>query len=231
MTFIQVIDCKTHRADEVDRLMDDWVQATQGKRTATHSVVARDRSDPDHVVEIVEFPSYEEAMRNSHLPETDQIFHRLVAACDGEPTFTDLEVSRDEQLNTGMVRTFVEEVINGRNLDAADGLCTDGYTHHDPALTSYDLGLARAKEENARAFEAFEPMVAVEDLVAEGDRVCARLSYTGRHSGAYQGLEPTGREVSTTGHATFRLEDGKIAESWWNWDDLGVLRQIGAAGT
>ncbi|SEP83454.1 ester cyclase [Streptomyces radiopugnans] len=230
MTFIQVIDCRTHRADELDRLMDDWVRATQGKRTATHSIVARDRSDPDHVVEIVEFPSYEEAMRNSHLPETDRIFRRLAAACDEGPTFTDLEVSRDEQLNTGVVRTFIEEVINGRNLDVADGLCTDGYREHDPSLSSYDVRLAQAKEENQEILEAFQPVMTIEDLFAEGDKVCARLSYTGRHSGPYQGLEPTGKEITGTGHATFRLVDGKIAESWWNWDDLGLLRQVGAVG-
>ena len=45
MTFMQVIDCKTTRADELDRLMDAWVEATEGKRTATHSVVGRDRAD------------------------------------------------------------------------------------------------------------------------------------------------------------------------------------------
>ncbi|MGK5499694.1 ester cyclase [Streptomyces sp. URMC 125] len=230
MTFIQVIDCRTHRADELDRLMDDWVRATRGKRTATHSVVGRDRSDSAHVVEIVEFPSHEEAVRNSHLPETDRAFREMVRVCDTEPTFTDLEVSRDEQFNTGVVRTFVEEVINGRNLGAADGLCTGDYLEHDPSLSSHTVRLAQAKEENQEIMEAFQPVMTIESLIAEGDLVCARLSYTGRHTGAYRGLEPTGREVSGTGHATFRCVDGRIAESWWNWDDLGLLRQIGAVG-
>ncbi|GAA2424665.1 ester cyclase [Streptomyces macrosporus] len=228
MTFVQVIDCKTHQADKLDRLMDNWVKATQGKRTATHSIVGRDRSDSAHVVEIVEFPSYEEAMKNSRLPETDRIFRQLVEICDEAPTFTDLEVSRDEQLNTGVARTFVEEVINRRNYDVADALCTPDYKEHDPALSSYGIGLARAKEENREILEAFRPRLTVESMIAEGDLVSARLSYTGRHVGPFKGMEPTDREVMGTGHVTFRCENGKIAEGWWNWDDLGLLRQIGA---
>ncbi|QNE77231.1 ester cyclase [Streptomyces finlayi] len=228
MTFMQVIDCKTSRADELNSLMDSWIDATQGKRTATHSIVGRDRADATHVVEIVEFPSYEEAQKNSHLPETDRIFQEMVALCDGEPSFTDLDVVRDEQLNKILVRSFVDDVINARNIDAVDAMCTAGYREHDPSLSSYDLGLAQAKIENRETIEAFEPVVTIASLTAEGDVVCARLSFEGRHVGAYQGMEPTGRQISGTGHATFRCEGGKLAESWWNLDDLGLMQQLGA---
>jgi predicted SnoaL-like aldol condensation-catalyzing enzyme len=228
MTFMQVIDCRTNRADELNRLMDTWIESTQGKRTATHSIVGRDRADSTHVVEIVEFPSYEEAMKNSQLPETDRIFREMVALCEGEPSFTDLDVMRDEQLNKIVVRSFFENVINARNVDAADGICTDDYREHDPGLSSYDLGLAQAKAENKETIEAFEPVITIESLVAEGDTVCVRATYTGRHVGTYRGMEATGREISGTGHATFRCEGGKIAESWWNLDDLGLLQQLGA---
>ncbi|MDH2392526.1 ester cyclase [Streptomyces sp. HNM0663] len=227
MTFVQIIDCKTSRLDELNSLMDSWVQATQGKRTATHSIVGQDRSDATHVLEIVEFPSYEEAMRNSNLPETDRIFRELVALCDEMPSFTDLDVVRDEQLNKIAVSTFVEEVINKGNVDAADGLCADGYREHDPSLSSYDVDLARAKEENREIMEAFQPSATVESMIAEGDTVCLRFSFKGRHVGAYKGIEATDREVSGTGHATFRCEGGKLKESWWNVDDLGLMRQLG----
>ncbi|WP_031004237.1 ester cyclase [Streptomyces sp. NRRL F-5727] len=227
MTFVQVIDCKTSRADELNRLMDAWVEATQGKRTATHSIVGRDRADSTHVVEIVEFPSYEEAMQNSNLPETDRIFREMVALCDGEPSFTDLDVMRDEQLNKIVVRSFFEDVINGKNVDAADAICTSDYREHDPSLSSYDVGLEQAKAENQEIMAAFDPVATVESMVAEGDMVCVRASFKGRHVGAYQGMEATDREVSGTAHATFRCLGGKIAESWWNFDDLGLLKQLG----
>ena len=228
MTFVQVIDCKTSRADELNRLMDSWVEATQGKRTATHSIVGRDRADSTHVVEIVEFPSYEEAMKNSHLPETDRIFREMVALCDGEPSFTDLDVMRDEQLNKIVVRSFFEDVVNKGNIDAVDAMCTADYREHDPSLSSYDMGLAQAKAENREIMGAFQPVATIESLTAEGDMVCVRLSYKGRHVGTYKGMEATGRDVSGTGHATFRCQGGKLAESWWNTDDLGLMQQLGA---
>ncbi|CAL9643276.1 ester cyclase [Streptomyces sp. enrichment culture] len=231
MTFVQLIDCKTSDVDQLNRLMDSWVEATQGKRTATHSIVARDRADTAHVVEIVEFPSYEEAMKNSNLPETNRIFEQLVAACEETPTFTDLDVVQDHQLNKIVVRRFFDEVINAKNLDLADDLCTDGYREHDPALSTYDVDLAQAKRENGEILEAFGPRITVASMIAEGDLVSCRLTYEGRHTGAYQGIEPTGRNVAGTGHATFRCEGGRIAESWWNWDDLGLLRQMGVLDT
>lgn len=99
MAFVQIIDCRTDRLDELNRLMDDWVARTRGKRTASHALVGTDRSDGRHVVEIVEFPSYEDAMRNSRLPETDRIFREMVALCEAPPTFTDLDVIRDQRLD------------------------------------------------------------------------------------------------------------------------------------
>src|SRR4051812_47995171 len=104
MTFVQIIDCKTDARDEMNRLMDTWVEETRGKRTATHSIVAQDRDDTGHIVEIVEFPSYEDAMRNSDLPETTRIFEQLQALCEEPPRFTDLDVMRDEQLNKDTAR-------------------------------------------------------------------------------------------------------------------------------
>lgn len=95
MAFVQIIDCRTDRVDELNGLLDRWAEQTEGRRTVDHAMLATDRSDPRHVVEIVEFASYEDAMRNSRLPETDRIFREMVALCDGPPAFTDLDVVRD----------------------------------------------------------------------------------------------------------------------------------------
>ncbi|KRV48485.1 SnoaL-like polyketide cyclase [Wenjunlia vitaminophila] len=230
MTFVQVIDCKTSKVDELNRLMDDWVRATEGKRTATHSIVGRDRADSTHVVEIVEFPSYEEAVKNSKLPETDRIFQEMVAVCDQAPTFTDLEVLRDEQLNKIVVRAFFEEVANKRNFDAQSALCTADYREHSSSMPD-DMGLEESMAANRELHTALEPVVTIESLMEEGDLVSARFSFKGRHVGTFWGHEPTGREFSGTGQAIFRCQGGRIAESWWNLDDLGMLRQLGAGPT
>ncbi|SHE71269.1 hypothetical protein [Streptoalloteichus hindustanus] len=97
MAFVQLVDCHTDRLDEMNDLMDKWLERTQGKRTATHSVVGQDRADPHHFVEIVEFPSYDDALRNSNLPETHEIYQQMAALCDEPPRFVDLDVVRDER--------------------------------------------------------------------------------------------------------------------------------------
>ncbi|MEO3826158.1 hypothetical protein [Actinomadura sp. B10D3] len=98
MTFVQIIEYETDRQDELDPLFDQWAAATEGKRTATHEMHMRDRENPTHFVDIVEFPSYEEAMRNSDLPETQRLSGEMQELCTGGPRFMNLEVVRDEPL-------------------------------------------------------------------------------------------------------------------------------------
>jgi steroid delta-isomerase-like uncharacterized protein len=77
-------------------------------------------------------------------------------------------------------------------------------------------------------FEAFEDLKRpVEDLVAQGDKVVARWTSSGRHTGSFQGIPATGREVSTSGITIFRLERGKIVEEWSETDTIGLLQQLG----
>lgn len=147
MTFVQLIDCKTRKYDEMNQLMDSWAEATQGKRTATHAVVGRDRGADGHYVEIVEFPSYEEAMRNSGLPETNRIFEQLVALCDEAPTFTDLDVVRDEQLNKAAVSRFLLELCGRDEPAAYRTLFAQDYLDHDVAKGSETRGVDAFREE------------------------------------------------------------------------------------
>ncbi len=94
MRFAQLIEYKTSREDEVERLMDEWLESTSGRRTVTRAVVTADHDHPGTYFEFVEFPSYEEAMRNSKLPETDQFAQRMRALCEEEPKFHNLDVRR-----------------------------------------------------------------------------------------------------------------------------------------
>ena len=98
MSFIQIIEFTTSRADELDALLDEWLQKTEGKRTATRGIEARDRDRPNTYVQIIEFPSYEQAMANSELPETAEVATHLAELCDGPPTFRNLEVAREMQM-------------------------------------------------------------------------------------------------------------------------------------
>ncbi|MFK4101403.1 ester cyclase [Streptomyces sp. NPDC019531] len=232
MTFVQLIDCRTSRFDEMDRLMDTWVEQTKGKRTATHAVVGKDRSDSSHYVEIVEFPSYEEAMRNSNLPETDKIFRDLVALCDEMPTFTDLDVVRDEKLYADTARRFFETVALHGELPPLDGLIAQDYHDHDPAREQDAIGMDAMRREVGMWRGGFDFAFSLEDQMAQDDRVCNRWVWRGTHKGDFMGLAGTGRQVTMTGTTIFRFNpDGKIAEGWWQYDRIGLMQQLGALDT
>ncbi|MGW7405206.1 ester cyclase [Streptomyces sp. NPDC054833] len=229
MTFVQLIECRTSRLDEMNRLMDDWVEQTRGKRTATHAVVGKDRSDASHVVEVVEFPTYEDAMRNSNLPETGRIFQELVALCDEMPTFTDLDVVRDEQLYEGTVRRFLDTLATAGELPPLNDLLDEDIHSHDPINPQNTIGLDNARSEYRMWRSAFDFTFTVEDVLAQGDRACARWTWNATHKGDFLGIAPTGRQVAMTGMTLFRFGDnGKIAETWWQHDQLGLMQQLGA---
>ncbi|MFC4503118.1 MULTISPECIES: ester cyclase [Streptomyces] len=232
MTFVQLIDCRTSRFDEMDRLMDTWVEQTRGKRTATHAVVGKDRSDASHFVEIVEFPSYEEAMRNSNLPETDKVFRELVALCDEMPTFMDLDVVRDEKLSAATARRFFETVAMRGELPPLDGLLAEDYHDHDPSNEQDTIGMDAMRREVGMWRSGFDFAFDIEDQISQDDRVCTRWTMRGTHNGEFMGLPATGRQVTMTGTTVFRIDGhGKIAEGWWQNDRLGLMAQLGALDT
>ncbi|WP_019818840.1 DUF1059 domain-containing protein [Saccharomonospora saliphila] len=90
--FVQLIEFRTSRIDEVERLTDEWADAIGADRTARWGVLAADRDRAEQYVEIVEFPNAEQARVNSENPETGRFADRLRALCEGEPRFVNLEV-------------------------------------------------------------------------------------------------------------------------------------------
>jgi len=98
MAFIQIIELVTRRPDAVEALIDEWRSATDGRRTAQRATFTQDRERPDTFVQVVEFPSYEDAMANSDLPETAAFASRLAELCEGPIAFRNLDVLRVEEM-------------------------------------------------------------------------------------------------------------------------------------
>lgn len=98
MAFIQIIEFTTGRPAEIEALIDDWVARTQGRRRADRALLTADRDRPDRYVQIVEFPSYTDAMQNSDLPETAEFAKRLAEMADGPVEFRNLDLRRRDEL-------------------------------------------------------------------------------------------------------------------------------------
>lgn len=98
MSFIQVIEFTTTRPGDVEALVSEWRAQTEGRRSAQRATFTMDREKPNTYLQIVEFPSFEEAMANSELPETARLAARLSELCEGPMTFRNLDVRGVEEL-------------------------------------------------------------------------------------------------------------------------------------
>ncbi|HXZ05639.1 MAG TPA: ester cyclase [Ktedonobacteraceae bacterium] len=128
--------------------------------------------------------------------------------------------------NKALLRRLFEEVWNQGNLATVDELLAPDYVLNDPAL------LVRGPEgfkAYVSAFRsAFPDMYAtIEDQIAGEDRVAMRFTVHATHKGEFQGIPPTGKQVTLSGIDIQRIADGKIAENWVNLDALGLLQQLG----
>jgi quinol monooxygenase YgiN len=95
MSFVQIIEIRTSKADEMRTLEADWRAATEGKRTLRRSILTQDRNDAARYAIVAFFDSYESAMKNSELPETAAFSEKLAGLVDAPMVFHDLEVVED----------------------------------------------------------------------------------------------------------------------------------------
>jgi steroid delta-isomerase-like uncharacterized protein len=129
--------------------------------------------------------------------------------------------------NKALFRRYVEEVGNKGNLDLADEIF-DSYLAHQPDGSVLERGpedVKRFMGEFRSAFPDFH--TTIEDMVAEGDKVVTRWRARGTHQGEFRGIAPTGNEMEITGIGIFRFSEGKVVESWDNFDQLGMMQQLG----
>lgn len=77
----------------------------------------------------------------------------------------------------------------------------------------------------AAAFQ--DDHIAVDDQVAEGDRVATRWTWSFTHNGEFQGIPPTGKRITITGINFERFADGKLVERWVVMDQMGMMQQLG----
>lgn len=118
------------------------------------------------------------------------------------------------------------EALNEQDLTALLELHTEDAVIHG-ASEDY-VGLEGIERWARNQVERFPDLtVRGEDMVVADEKVAARVTLTGTHEGAFLGIEPTGQEVEISAIGMFRFEDGKVAEVWFESDQLGALQQLG----
>lgn len=111
-----------------------------------------------------------------------------------------------------VVERYLAEVLNGADRGAADRL----------------VGNESLKQRVAALRAAFPDLrVETQQLLADGDLAAAHLVGRATHAGLFQGCPPTGRAWTASCTAIYRVQDGRIVDSWVNWDLLAVMEQLG----
>ena len=131
--------------------------------------------------------------------------------------------------NKALSRRLFQEFWDQKNLAVADELLDANHVDHTPGSPpGLPHGPEGIKQFASAYFTAFPDIrIAIEDQVAEGDRVVTRWKAQGTNTGSLFGMPATNKPATITGITIDRLASGKIVETWTNFDNLGMLQQLG----
>ena len=133
------------------------------------------------------------------------------------------------QENSALIRRWFEEVWNKGRMEAIDEMASPDVIGHGQAQHETDIGMAEFKPFVVALRSAFPDMkVVIDQTIEQGDKVVARWTSTMTHKGQFLGFAASGKKATVTGTSIQRIVNGKIVEGWDNWDQLGLLVQIGA---
>lgn len=130
--------------------------------------------------------------------------------------------------NKDLARRVLIEVFNDGRFDVIDELISPGYVGYDSAVPEPILGPDGLRESAAGYRSAFPDLtIAIDEQIAEDDRVVTRWTAHGTQDGEIFGIAPTGKAATVTGISINRISGGKLIEARSNWDTLGMLQQLG----
>ncbi|MFI9101811.1 oxidoreductase [Streptomyces fildesensis] len=128
-----------------------------------------------------------------------------------------------------IVRRFLDEVVNGGDLDVIDELWAEDM-HWNAGSLGDIHGLAAYKQQMAdNAVNAFTGMrLDIHEIISTGDKVVVRFTNSGTQTGPFMGSPATGKHGEWLGIGIYTVVDGKITEAWFGEDILGMLLQLDA---
>lgn len=136
------------------------------------------------------------------------------------------------EANKEIVQNYFEQVWNNGRFDYLDECLAEDVVEHGapqiPGLNGRDalkaiIGGARGSLPDIN--------ITLHDLIAESDKVVTRYTMTATHQNEFMGAPPTGKQISVSGVAVYRLANGQFAEIWNFLDTLGMMQQLGVIPT
>jgi steroid delta-isomerase-like uncharacterized protein len=132
--------------------------------------------------------------------------------------------------NKNIVRRY-QEIYNSNDLDALREVLSEDLLT-PKIMSGIPTGIEGAKAAHQIMLAGFpDYQTVIDDLIAEGDKVVARITMRGTNTGSFMGMPPTGKHVSFTGIYVARIANGKIVEHWGEEDSVSLLQQLGVLST
>ncbi len=129
--------------------------------------------------------------------------------------------------NKAVVRRFIDEIFAAGRAAAVDELIAPDAVFHTYPFGGDPRAGMRAAIDRVRDGLS-DGVFTVHEVVAEGDLVSVRLTSAATQTGPFMGMPPSGRRYEIEELHLFRLRDGQVAEHWHQFDQLGMMRQLGA---
>ena len=135
-----------------------------------------------------------------------------------------------QEKNKALARRWFKEVWNEGNEKTIDQLLAPNAVLYGLGESDVDVhGPAGFKPFVSNLRTALHPIhIEIDDIIAEGDKVALRITVEGTHSGDGLGIAPTQKRVRVAAIVMAEIKDGQIVAGWNSWDQLGLLRQVGA---
>ena len=128
--------------------------------------------------------------------------------------------------NKNIVRRY-QEIYNSNDLDALGQVVAEDLVS-PKIMPGMQPGLEGGKQVHATTLIGMPDWhTRIDDMIAEGDKVMARITMTGTHTGDFWGIPATGKRVEFTGIYIVRIADGRIVEHWGEEDGVSLLQQLG----
>jgi steroid delta-isomerase-like uncharacterized protein len=134
--------------------------------------------------------------------------------------------------NKALMRRFYEEINKGNLAIILDELMAANVVEHSPFVPEQAPGRQGILELFTMIRTVFPDLrITVEDIVAEGDKVVSRGTFSGTHKGEFMGIAPTGKQITVGLIEIVRIVAGKMVEHWNVVDNLGMMQQLGVVPT
>ena len=130
--------------------------------------------------------------------------------------------------NKALFRQLVEEVFNKGNVSTIDEFLAPNFVEREvlpPGTPSGREGVKQLTMMFRTAFPDFN--VSIDDMIAEGDKIVARTTWSGTQNGEFMGIPSSGKRVSFDVIDIIRISEGKGVEHWGVMDSSALMQQLG----